>query len=555
MPPSHNKGGGNQQNQTGGEGKHAQPTFCVAWYRDGGSEELDLETLDSLKRHTDWRLQLAGLQDYIQPEQVLSGSFAPDNGTFTDVSQIILQPLDALSRSLAEHLEVSMLSASSADQRRNGPGGGRKQRISFMRAQFVVDGGGLLWFMHCEELRVESEAEDTAHAGGPDSVAARRLREAKALEDAMEVGLKLRELLLTAARTGVSVSSSFDHFDRHGTGVVDPDDFAEGLSHLGFSLAPFSVQKLMEMVCVGSVGNAHFRVQDLVAFARVDETDADGETTLFGTAQSRQLTLSQDASGTKGGRKKKSRQGGSRQGNRSAADSGIELVAKKSSLSDARKEARAAMRSSSSAEGARNKKNRSAGAGRPSSTTKRGMASSESAPSLGHGAGGASPMRKSGRKLQPLGGGDASLSESVDFRAPSEWANDAVKNQYKTLSKLERKQLKREVGFGGAKAAHQDMDGWSANSPHGFGGPSLDRPTSSGSLRDAAMATPMDELGSLLPPLDFQDGANAIFQVDDHTTFSYRILENSPEELHAIKPNANAVNQVPHVNPSVRVRA
>ena len=27
------------------------------------------------------------------------------------------------------------------------------------------------------------------------------------------------------------------------------------------------------------------------------------------------------------------------------------------------------------------------------------------------------------------------------------------------------------------------------------------------------------------------------------------------EELHAIRPNANAVNQVPHVNPNIRVRA
>ena len=54
------------------EGGH----FCVAWYRDGTSEHVDLQAFTRLAKHKQWRASLFALQSYIAPKVASMGLYS-----------------------------------------------------------------------------------------------------------------------------------------------------------------------------------------------------------------------------------------------------------------------------------------------------------------------------------------------------------------------------------------------------------------------------------------------------------------------------------------------
>ena len=93
--------------------------FCVAWYRDGTTEHLDLHAFTRLQKHKQWRASLFGLQAYIAPKVSSMGLYSVyDDDTGADLVQPGKdgQPgpplrrnaaLDMLCKKLALHLEAA----------------------------------------------------------------------------------------------------------------------------------------------------------------------------------------------------------------------------------------------------------------------------------------------------------------------------------------------------------------------------------------------------------------------------------------------------------------
>jgi hypothetical protein len=83
---------------------------CVAWYQDGGKEELTLESFQLLSKHKTWLVQLSALQAYVKPKHIRTGEFSlklllDDR----DRPKVSLNPaLDALTKKLCQFIEVGV---------------------------------------------------------------------------------------------------------------------------------------------------------------------------------------------------------------------------------------------------------------------------------------------------------------------------------------------------------------------------------------------------------------------------------------------------------------
>ena len=90
----------------------------TAWYRDGGTETINLETTAMLLSHRAWLQQLVALQAYVNPRSVKRGKYtAPINLGLVDgellaerdrielASQKKDIAMDALTTQLAHHIE------------------------------------------------------------------------------------------------------------------------------------------------------------------------------------------------------------------------------------------------------------------------------------------------------------------------------------------------------------------------------------------------------------------------------------------------------------------
>lgn len=85
-------------------------------------------------------------------------------------------------------------------------------RLDFMRAVYIVDGQGILWFSHAAETRVRPllvniKNKTCASHGGSQALAATQL-----------VSLELGRVLQLAANHGLSTEECFTHFDPHNNG-------------------------------------------------------------------------------------------------------------------------------------------------------------------------------------------------------------------------------------------------------------------------------------------------------------------------------------------------
>lgn len=80
---------------------------------------------------------------------------------------------------------------------------GQEYRLEFMRAIYVVDGGGTLWFSHATDVRVwpsQKPGED----GGANLV----------LTACQLVKSEIKRILDQAMNTGASIEELFAHFDQ-----------------------------------------------------------------------------------------------------------------------------------------------------------------------------------------------------------------------------------------------------------------------------------------------------------------------------------------------------
>lgn len=80
--------------------------------------------------------------------------------------------------------------------------GGQEHRLDFMRAVYVVDGEGTLWFSHATDVRVWPSQKPVEDAGTNLILPAYQL-----------VKLELKRVLGQAISTGASTEELFAHFD------------------------------------------------------------------------------------------------------------------------------------------------------------------------------------------------------------------------------------------------------------------------------------------------------------------------------------------------------
>ena len=231
--------------------------LCVAWYNDGKKELLQSKTLLMLMKHREWRVQVTALQIYIKPKR-------EDRGHYDTVHQIRLgaddvsernAALDIVTKSLAMYAEKAYaVNPSETDD------DGMQSiatpptmptsnlKVDTMDAEFIFDENENLWFSHLSNVMVQ-----VVHAKRERNMELKRLEETKQIEAASVVAKELKRLLRMASSRGVSVQSSFEHFDSQGVGYADVNNLVEGLARLGIGISFPAAEVLMSMLGTGEI--------------------------------------------------------------------------------------------------------------------------------------------------------------------------------------------------------------------------------------------------------------------------------------------------------------
>jgi hypothetical protein len=251
----------------------------IAWYRDGGKELLDVETWSRLMGHRNWTSQLIALQGYVHASSTSEGKYTA--GTLMQDSSIASSnpALDTLTKSLAQYCEGAYQRAAEAtEQKRNVRGEPSvsipRIRVVRMKSSYIVDPSGKLWLSHCEDVITQDMA-----APAPDPVA----QVALSAELAATAESELRTLLRQAANRGVSVQTSFEHFDAKKKGEVSTTEFVQGMRKLGLALPPAAAEMFLSRMALnksGRIGIEEFSAFVFEAFAlaypdRAGTADAD----------------------------------------------------------------------------------------------------------------------------------------------------------------------------------------------------------------------------------------------------------------------------------------
>jgi Ca2+-binding EF-hand superfamily protein len=135
--------------------------------------------------------------------------------------------------------------------------------IMNMSAEFIVDEDDKLWYSRSPEVLVHvidpgprKEERETAEAE-------------QAAEDALA---DFKSLLAAANSRGVSAAASFVHFDRGGSGVVDPAELRAGLADLGIKLNERAALLVFSRM---SSDERYLSREDFMAFAGAEEEKGD----------------------------------------------------------------------------------------------------------------------------------------------------------------------------------------------------------------------------------------------------------------------------------------
>ena len=228
-------------------------------------------------------MQLTALQAYVKPKREAKGHFSNvhqirvGNDDITEKNAA----LDIVTKSLAQYAEKAYAVNTNEGEEEDPelqsiatpsalPPSNIK--VDLMDAEFILDENENLFFSHLSNVLVQ-----VVHAKRERNQELKRMEEAKLIEAASVVGNELKRLLRMAANRGVSVATSFSHFDSQGLGYADVHNLVEGLSRLGIGISTPAADILMSMI--GTASSLHFRARDLVMFAELEQDDieSDGE--------------------------------------------------------------------------------------------------------------------------------------------------------------------------------------------------------------------------------------------------------------------------------------
>eukprot|EP00947_MAST-08B_sp_MAST-8B-sp1_P000928 g928.t1 len=163
---------------------------CVAWYRDGGRENLDVETWRMLLGHRAWLVQLFALQAFRVPRETKRGEYVAPQQTqprFGHVASGREPGMDAVARSLAQYTEDVHRAAPAAGEAPpglaagGGPGGAAgvgapasaRLRVIRLGLEFTVDESGQLWLSHATDA--VTQAPHARHRSGGNQLSNRFL--------------------------------------------------------------------------------------------------------------------------------------------------------------------------------------------------------------------------------------------------------------------------------------------------------------------------------------------------------------------------------------------
>jgi Ca2+-binding EF-hand superfamily protein len=239
---------------------------CVAWYLDKGKELLDLKTLGMLMMHGEWRMQVLALQSYIKPKEVIYGGYKRTGQVDPLNTRLPASPLDSLTKSMAHYAETAYANMNDIGEMED-PELELAQEllkntqvhIMNMSAEFVVDEDDKLWYSRSPEVLVH------VIDPGPRMEDREAAEAAQAAEDALA---DFKSLLSAANARGVSAAASFVHFDRGGSGVVDPAELRAGLSDLGIKLNERAAVIVFTAI---STDQRYLSRKDFMAFAGAEE--------------------------------------------------------------------------------------------------------------------------------------------------------------------------------------------------------------------------------------------------------------------------------------------
>eukprot|EP00752_Nemacystus_decipiens_P001473 g1448.t1 len=131
--------------------------------------------------------------------------------------------------------------------------GTQECRLDFMRAVYIVDGEGTLWFSHATNVRVGPSRKPVEDVGANLVLPAFQL-----------VKSELKRILVRAMSAGASVEEVFAHFDLFKRGFVGSADLKRGLLNLGIGVSNKVADKLVQEMG----GTFRFTVHDLASFTQ-----------------------------------------------------------------------------------------------------------------------------------------------------------------------------------------------------------------------------------------------------------------------------------------------
>eukprot|EP00948_MAST-09A_sp_MAST-9A-sp1_P001552 g1552.t1 len=233
----------------GKDNNNSEPDIvATAWYKDGATEGLNLETIAMLLGHRAWLQQLIALQAYVKPKYIKRGQFiATVNLSLVD-GQLLAEKehtevafhkkdiaMDALTKQLSHHIEQAYERLTAKPDRTGTIVSLRHSRVRILRltAEFVIDNRDRLWFSHAVQVIVQKLSPPIRDVGRDASLAA---------EHAAAAEKELRSLVRAATFRGVDIAVSFAHFDAAGRGSVTERGFLNGLSLLGIQLTPMAAE-------------------------------------------------------------------------------------------------------------------------------------------------------------------------------------------------------------------------------------------------------------------------------------------------------------------------
>ena len=217
--------------------------------------------------HRSWTSQLIALQGYVHASSNSMGIYTTsDQIDATRREQKGNPALDTFTKGLAQYCEGAYARAAEANENnrraRNEPTiDVPRTRIIRMKSSFIVDPSGMLWLSHCEDV-ITQDMKPPA----PDPVA----QVAMSAQLAATAESELRTLLRQAANRGVSIQTSFEHFDPKRRGEVSPMDFVQGMRKLGLALPPAAAEMFLSRIGInknGLIGVEEFSAFVFEAFA------------------------------------------------------------------------------------------------------------------------------------------------------------------------------------------------------------------------------------------------------------------------------------------------